>query len=149
MATLFSTWWSSRSWFYYHFWPLGKHAKSGPTWNVWLCLETPNQESRSPHQVSSYEAKPSSSPITVVMRNSKQSTLMLIRNNRSLTSLTLSCELGRDTMFTEMLEMSCIEFWRWYFTFFFHLFLVSCCIGLPYLGRKGGGLCKGLKDKRN
>ena len=36
----------------------------------------------------------------------------LVRNYRELTSLTLCCELGRDTMFQEMLEMSCIEFWR-------------------------------------
>ena len=28
-------------------------------------------------------------------------------------SLTLSCKLGRDTMFQEMLEMSCVEFWRY------------------------------------
>merc|ERR1712117_343023 len=37
----------------------------------------------------------------------------LIRNNQELTSLTLSCKLGRDTMFQDMLEMSCVEFWRY------------------------------------
>ena len=37
----------------------------------------------------------------------------LIRNNQEMTSLTLSCKLGRDTMFQEMLEMSCVEFWRY------------------------------------
>ena len=37
----------------------------------------------------------------------------LLRNNQEFTSLTLSCLLGRDTMFQEMLEMSCIEFWRY------------------------------------
>ena len=41
---------------------------------------------------------------------------VVFRNNRELTSLTLCCELGRDTMFQEMLEMSCIEFWRWTLT---------------------------------
>ncbi|XP_023321114.1 transient receptor potential cation channel subfamily V member 5 isoform X3 [Eurytemora carolleeae] len=36
-----------------------------------------------------------------------------IKNNRGLTSLTLSCELGRDNIFREMLELSCKEFWRY------------------------------------
>jgi len=46
----------------------------------------------------------------------------LVRNHRELTSLTLSCLLGRDTMFQEMLEMSCVEFWRY--------FNITCC-GYP------------------
>ena len=49
----------------------------------------------------------------------------LIRNNQELTSLTLSCKLGRDTMFQDMLEMSCVEFWRYS--------NITCC-GYP-LGR--------------
>ena len=50
----------------------------------------------------------------------------LIRNNQELTSLTLSCKLGRDTMFQDMLEMSCVEFWRYS--------NITCC-GYP-LGMK-------------
>merc|ERR1740128_503030 len=37
----------------------------------------------------------------------------MVRNERELTSLTLACLLGRDTIFQEMLEMSCVEFWRY------------------------------------
>ena len=36
-----------------------------------------------------------------------------IKNHRGLTCLTLSCELGRDIIFKEMLELSCTEFWRY------------------------------------
>ncbi len=36
-----------------------------------------------------------------------------IPNNAGLTSLTLSCKLGRDDLFKEMLELSCKEFWRY------------------------------------
>ena len=39
--------------------------------------------------------------------------MIMIRNDQELTSLTLSCKLGRDTMFQDMLEMSCVEFWRY------------------------------------
>ncbi|CAB4069140.1 TRPV6 [Lepeophtheirus salmonis] len=34
-------------------------------------------------------------------------------NNANLTCLTLSCKLGRDEIFREMLELSCKEFWRY------------------------------------
>ena len=33
-------------------------------------------------------------------------------NKQDLTCLTLSCMLGRDEIFKEMLELSCKEFWR-------------------------------------
>lgn len=36
-----------------------------------------------------------------------------IDNNAALTCLTLSCKLGRDNLFKEMLELSCKEFWRY------------------------------------
>ena len=36
-----------------------------------------------------------------------------IRNHRALTCLTLSCELGRDECFKDMLELSATEFWRY------------------------------------
>ena len=36
-----------------------------------------------------------------------------IRNQRALTCLTLSCELGRDECFKDMLELSATEFWRY------------------------------------
>ena len=36
-----------------------------------------------------------------------------ITNNADLTCLTLSCQLGRDCLFKEMLELSCTEFWRY------------------------------------
>jgi len=36
-----------------------------------------------------------------------------ITNNAELTCLTLSCQLGRDCLFKEMLELSCTEFWRY------------------------------------
>ena len=35
------------------------------------------------------------------------------RNDVGLTCLTLSCKLGRDDLFKEMLELSCKEFWRY------------------------------------
>ena len=36
-----------------------------------------------------------------------------VANNAGLTCLTLSCFLGRDLLFKEMLELSCKEFWRY------------------------------------
>ena len=36
-----------------------------------------------------------------------------IENNAGLTCLTLSCKLGRDDLFREILELSCKEFWRY------------------------------------
>ena len=36
-----------------------------------------------------------------------------VRNHRGLTCLTLSCELGRDECFKDMLELSATEFWRY------------------------------------
>ena len=36
-----------------------------------------------------------------------------IYNKADLTCLTLSCKLGRDDLFREMLELSCKEFWRY------------------------------------
>ena len=36
-----------------------------------------------------------------------------IKNKAGLTCLTLSCKLGRDVLFKEMLEMSSKEFWRY------------------------------------
>jgi transient receptor potential cation channel subfamily V protein 6 len=36
-----------------------------------------------------------------------------VDNNAQLTCLTLSCKLGRDVLFKEMLELSCKEFWRY------------------------------------
>ena len=71
----------------------------------------------------------------------------LIRNNQELTSLTLSCKLGRDTMFQDMLEMSCVEFWRYS--------NITCC-GYPlgmiiFFGsvRSSGSqsVCPSVRDK--
>ena len=36
-----------------------------------------------------------------------------IVNAANLTPLTLACKLGRCTIFREMLELTCIEFWRY------------------------------------
>ena len=45
-----------------------------------------------------------------------------VANHAELTSLTLSCKLGRDVLFKEMLELSCKEFWR---------YSNVCCSGYP------------------
>ena len=45
-----------------------------------------------------------------------------VPNHAQLTSLTLSCKLGRDVLFKEMLELSCKEFWR---------YSNVCCSGYP------------------
>lgn len=34
-------------------------------------------------------------------------------NETGLTPLTLACRLARSTIFKEMLELTCIEFWRY------------------------------------
>ena len=36
-----------------------------------------------------------------------------LENYAGLTCLTLSCKLGRDDLFMDMLELSCKEFWRY------------------------------------
>ena len=36
-----------------------------------------------------------------------------LRNDYGLTCLTLSCKLGRDDLFRDMMELSCKEFWRY------------------------------------
>ena len=45
-----------------------------------------------------------------------------LNNHAGLTCLTLSCKLGRDDLFREMLELQCIEFWR---------YSNICCSGYP------------------
>ena len=45
-----------------------------------------------------------------------------VANHAELTCLTLSCKLGRDILFKEMLELSCKEFWR---------YSNVCCSGYP------------------
>ena len=47
------------------------------------------------------------------LRHPRKNANPYIKNQRGLTCLTLSCELGRDTIFREMLELSCTEFWRY------------------------------------
>ena len=47
------------------------------------------------------------------LRHPRKNANPYIKNNRGLTCLTLSCELGRDIIFKEMLELSCTEFWRY------------------------------------
>ena len=47
------------------------------------------------------------------LRHPRRNANPYIKNNRGLTCLTLSCELGRDIIFKEMLELSCTEFWRY------------------------------------
>ena len=36
-----------------------------------------------------------------------------LKNNLGFTALTLACTLGRNEIFKEMLELSCVEFWRY------------------------------------
>ena len=45
-----------------------------------------------------------------------------VANHAELTCLTLSCKLGRDILFKQMLELSCKEFWR---------YSNVCCSGYP------------------
>ena len=47
------------------------------------------------------------------LRHPRKNANPYIKNNRGLTCLTLSCELGRDEIFKSMLELSCTEFWRY------------------------------------
>ena len=47
------------------------------------------------------------------LRHPKRSANPEMANNADLTCLTLSCKLGRDVLFKEMLELSCKEFWRY------------------------------------
>ncbi|CAG0914329.1 unnamed protein product [Notodromas monacha] len=47
------------------------------------------------------------------LRHPKRPAKNGILNNNGLTPLTLACKLGRNLIFQEMLELSCIEFWRY------------------------------------
>lgn len=46
------------------------------------------------------------------LRHPLKSANPAVVNKQELTCLTLSCKLGRDEIFKEMLELSCKEFWR-------------------------------------
>ena len=47
------------------------------------------------------------------LRHPRKNANPYIKNNRGLTCLTLSCELGRDIRCKERLELACTEFWRY------------------------------------
>ncbi len=47
------------------------------------------------------------------LRHPLKSANPAVVNKADLTCLTLSCKLGRDDLFKEMLELSCMEFWRY------------------------------------
>jgi hypothetical protein len=47
------------------------------------------------------------------LRHPKRPAKNGILNKAGLTPLTLACKLGRNLIFQEMLELSCIEFWRY------------------------------------
>lgn len=47
------------------------------------------------------------------LRHPLKSANQYLQNNDGLTCLTLSCKLGRDDLFRDMLELSCKEFWRY------------------------------------
>lgn len=47
------------------------------------------------------------------LRHPRQPAQDGIMNAMGLTPLTLACRLARSTIFKEMLELTCIEFWRY------------------------------------
>lgn len=47
------------------------------------------------------------------LRHPKKSASNDITNAQGLSPLTLACRLGRASVFREMLELSCKEFWRY------------------------------------
>ena len=56
------------------------------------------------------------------LRHPIKSANQYIKNKADMTCLTLSCKLGRDELFKDMLEMSSKEFWR---------YSNICCRGYP------------------
>ena len=47
------------------------------------------------------------------LRHPRVPATMTMTNNAGLTPLTLACDLGRVTIFREMMELTAIEFWRY------------------------------------